>query len=109
MIILYLKAATEQLLIDALLFARSVDSEGLGIWITSTHEYALDLIGDLYNDDTVYSDTIGIYGSYDIITPATKQAGYHANLKCNERIKALVPVNIIIVPPPSRIQRVWAS
>jgi len=92
---LYLKTATEQELIDALPFARGVDENGVDIWVTATHDYALDIIGDVYNKDGVY-DANG-----EVITPPTKVAGFHANLRCNDIVAMLVPQSTIIIPPPN--------
>ena len=98
---LYLKASSEQALIEALPFARGVSQVGESYWISATHEYALDIVGDLYNNDSILNGVI-------IVTPATKISGFHANITCNDRIMALIPVEIIIMPPPGRIQRMWA-
>lgn len=92
---LYLKAATEQDLINALPFARKDDQ-----WLEATSEFALDIIGDIYNDDAVFKGR-------ECITPATKIPGFHANLiLINEDL--VVPEEIIITPSPSKLQRVWA-
>lgn len=89
---LHLKAANEAALIEALPFARYEDS-----WITATHEFSLDIIGDLY--------TPGIYEGEVCIMPAVKLEGFHANLiLINEDL--FVPEEIII--NPSNPQRVWA-
>ena len=50
---LYLRAANEQELIDALGFARGVNLNDEPMWIEATNDYALDIIGELYNDDAV--------------------------------------------------------
>lgn len=99
--VLYLRADSEVALIAALAFARMADTNGQGGWCTATAEYALDIIGVIYNDDAVYVNSA-------LVTPATSKSGFHANLKCNDRILALVPVSVIIVPPPGRILREWA-
>lgn len=99
--VLYLKANNEQALIDALPFARGLDLLGNPYWIPATHEFSLDIIGTLYNNDAVFNGVA-------LITPPTEISGFHANIKCNDRILALIPVNIIIIPPPQRIQREWA-
>ena len=87
MIDLFLRTVTEQELIDALPFARG--EEG---WLKSTHDYALDVIGDLYNKDGVYNED-----GY-VVTPPTKIAGFHANIRCTEEIANIIPGSIKIVP-----------
>lgn len=108
--VLYLRADSEAALITALAFARMTGANGQGGWLTATAEYALDIIGDIYNDDGVYdtSSFLGFFPSRICVTPPTKKAGFHANLKCNDRILALVPVGVIIVPPPGHVVREWA-
>ncbi len=99
--VLYLKSITENALTEALSFARGIDLEDSPFWREATHEYSLDIIGNLYNDDAVWDGV-------NLITPATKIPGFHANIICNDRILALIPTDIIIIPPPNRIQRMWA-
>lgn len=105
---LYLKAATEQALIDALPFARGIDLQGDPYWLSATNEFSLDIIGDLYNDDAVYSEELDERGRHVCISAPTKIPGFHANLRCNDRIRALIPEGVIIMPPPGRVQRQWA-
>jgi len=95
MIDLYLKALTEQALITALPFARKDNK-----WMEADHDYAIDIIGDLYNDDAIYSGE-------NVITPATKIVGFHANLRCTQALANLVPLNVIVTPPPTTLVRVW--
>ena len=99
---LYLRTTDEQELIDSLSFARGVDEDDDGIWITGSHNYSLDIIGNLYNDDGVF-DSNG-----EVITPATKLSGFHANLCCTEAIADLVPAAIQVTPKPNKLKRVWA-
>lgn len=95
MIDLYLKATDEQDLIDQLSFARSGDE-----WIQATHNFALDVIGVMPNNDGVYDE------SGEVITPATIAPGYHANIRCADDFLVNIPVNLIIDPvTPNRI---WA-
>ena len=92
MIDLYLKASSEQDLIEQLFFART-DGE----WIHATHEYTLDIIGIIYHNDATY-DANG-----EILTPATLIDGYHANIRCNADFVANIPQSLIINPlTPSR-------
>lgn len=99
--VLYLKAASEAALKTALSFARFTDIEGQESWLLATAEYSLDVIGDIYNEDAVYDNRT-------LVKAATKKVGFHANIICNERILALIPQSIIIIPPPGRIIREWA-
>ena len=80
-------------------FARMVDSGGNQCWIQATHEFSLDTIGALYNNDAIWSGG-------NLITPATQIVGFHANIVCNDRIKDLIDASIIITP--NHIQREWA-
>lgn len=98
---LYLKAITEDVLIDAIMFARGIYMDSSPFWRKATHEFALDIIGTLYNKDAVWEGT-------KLVTPPTKMPGFHANIICNDRIKDLIDVNIIITPTPARILREWA-
>jgi len=98
---LYLKATDEAELIDEIPFLRGVDDNDDPVWITSSHDYALDIIGTLYNDDALYD------GEGVLITPATPIDAFHANLRCTDEISLLVPIEIQVVPPPSRMQRLW--
>lgn len=97
MIDLYLRTVSEQELIDGLSFAHNNDG-----WILSSHDYALDIIGDLYNDDAIFDE------DGNITTPATKKTGFHANLRCTQAIADLVSENIQVIPPPISIRRIWA-
>ena len=91
MIELCLKAEDDASLIEALSFARSKDEDDNDIWITDTHSYSLVIIGTLYNKDEVYSEETG-----EIATPPTTIDGYHADIRCNQEISSLIPLNIVI-------------
>ena len=94
MLDIYLKAGTEQELATALSFARVKDEQGNDIWMPCTKEYALDLVGALYNDDAVLGED-GI-----VITPPTSVPGYHANLRLlDENLLSSIPESIIITEP----------
>lgn len=102
---LYLRSNNEQGLIDVLPFARTSEA----IWIQGTHEFALVILGDLYNDDAVYSTTeVNEAGEPAVITPKTKKIGFHANMKCTQEIADMIPNEIKITPPPAAIQVEWA-
>ena len=45
-----------------------------GVYIQYTHDYALDIVGILYNNDAVVDPDTG-----EIITPATPMEGWHVN------------------------------
>lgn len=105
---LYLKATDEAALIEALPFARGEDEQGNAIWIQTTHDYALDIVGDIYNDDAVFGEEVDETGALIAITPPTKVEGFHANLRSNDDIAALVPQSIIIEAPATPT-RIWSG
>lgn len=41
-----------------------------------THDYSMDIVGVIYNDDGVYDPDTG-----EVITPPTPMAGWHVNFK----------------------------
>ena len=84
MIDLYLKATTEQTLIDALPFARSGNN-----WIDATHDFALDIIGQLH-------------------VAANVSPIFHANIRCTAEIASLIPLSVI-VSAPLTAQRIWSN
>ena len=43
-------------------------------WLYYTHDWAIDDVGTIYNDDAVIDPETG-----EVITPATPMAGYHIN------------------------------
>lgn len=88
---IYLKTVDEAALIEALPFARLN-----GEWRCYTHDWALCLIGDLYNDDAVYELQGLVFKKLVCITPATKKDGFYANIKCTPEYEALIPAEIII-------------
>ena len=100
--ILYLRADTEQNLIDALPFARGVDFDSNPIWIRTTHDFTLDIIGALSNDDAT------VDGNGEVVTQPAQKPGFHANLLCTDAIAATIPNEIIVIPPPTNIKRKWA-
>ncbi|MHA6641354.1 hypothetical protein [Mesorhizobium sp. A623] len=92
---LYLRADTEADLAAALPFAHQNDE-----WITSTHDYALDLIGPVVATDGTYDEN-----GKELTAPII-DARFHANLRCTAEFAALVPEGIQISPDsPSRV---WA-
>ena len=95
---LSLRATNEQEMIDALPFTRGVDEDGTAIWITSNHEYELNVIGGLYTDAVV--DING-----DIVTPSVKLDGYHANIQCSQELADTIPQNVVIHPQKPKV--VW--
>ena len=103
MIDLYLRTDTEQELIDALPFARVLNEGGQYTWNLTSHDFALDVIGDIYYEDGVYDE----FG--DVITPRTQAVGFHANIRCTQSIADLIPISIRVIPPPSDIRRRWAG
>lgn len=52
------------------------DPEGNTRLIRDTHEYSLDPVGVIYNDDAVINFETG-----EVLTPATPKDGWHVNLK----------------------------
>ena len=85
---LFLRAGSEQLLIDALPFARLMDDEGTEEWIYGGCDFVLDIIGVLHD--------------------SSHGADFHANIRLlNEDIEASIPPEIII-PAPNNPRRRWA-
>lgn len=95
---LFLKSDSEADMIEALPFARTDDD-----WVVATHEYALDIIGTIYNDNAVF-DADG-----EVITPATAKDGFHANLRCTPEIAATVDPAVILDPAPVTPVREFAQ
>ena len=102
MIDLYLKATVLIAMRNAIPFAVGLDDSGKKVWLVATHDYSLDIIGALYNDDGVYDD------EGNVIAEPTLLNGFHANIRCTQEIADLIPSKIIITPPPSKLKRVWA-
>ncbi len=103
---LYLKTVTEDEMITTLSFAR-VSFEGKDSWIQANDEFALSVIGNLYND-AVYGDELSSRGLPVCVTPPTKIDGFHANIICNDRIKDLIDATIII-DKPRNPKRKWSG
>jgi len=98
---LYIKVANEGDLINALTFARVMDENKQEIWLTSSHDYALDIIGTIYNDDAVFADD-----GVTLVTPATPKDGFHANLRLlNDSLESKIPPEIIIPKPNNPVRR----
>lgn len=75
MITIYLKAPTEQDLIEALPSFRENDE-----WVSCSHQHYLDVIGTLYDDN------------------GTLKEGFHANLKCTQEIADSISNEVKIEP-----------
>lgn len=94
---LYLRAESEEALIKALSFARYEYG-----WIEASHEFSLDIIGILDEDTTgwpVNKDGV-------LLSPVKHLPGFHANIKCTDKIVAMIPVSIVI-PTPDKPRRKW--
>ena len=50
-------------------------------WSYYTHDWAVDDVGVIYNDDGLYDPDTG-----DVITPPTPMAGWHVNFKSDKDI-----------------------
>jgi hypothetical protein len=50
-------------------------------WFYYTHDWAVDDVGVIYNDDGVYDPDTG-----DVITPPTPMDGWHVNFKSDKDI-----------------------
>jgi hypothetical protein len=98
---LSLMAATEAALIAALPFLRGTDADGTAIWITGSHEHALDLIGPITTTPGTY-DADG-----KVITPPVVNNSFHANLRASDDIISQIPESVIIATP-SYPKRVWS-
>ena len=55
--------------------------EGEEQWSYYTHDWAVDDVGVIYNDDGVYDPDTG-----DVITPLTPMDGWHVNFKSDKDI-----------------------
>ena len=55
--------------------------EGEEQWSYYTHEWAVDDVGVIYNDDGVYNPDTG-----EVITPPTPMDGWHVNFKSDKDI-----------------------
>jgi len=97
LITLSLRTTNEQDMIDALPFARGVDEDGTAMWKISSHEYNLNIIGDLYGDATVLDGVVTV--------EPVKLFGYHANIKCTQEIADLILESITVSPNNPKI--VW--
>jgi len=101
---IYLRASSEETLISKLSFARK-DNQ----WVLGTHNYFLNIIGTLYNDDEVYSEEDDSQGEKVCISPPTPKSGFHANLLIlNDDFDPQIPEEIILITPPNKILRVLA-
>lgn len=74
--------------------------EGEEQWAYYTHEWAVDEIGVIYNDDGVYDPDTG-----DVITPPTPIPGWHVNFKA----ESLPPDLAAYVVTPASPSRVFAG
>jgi len=102
MIDMYLRTDTEAGMARALPFARGVDENGSGVWITATHDYSLGLIGPVVTTPGTY-DAEGNEISAPVI-----DLRFHANLRCKPEIAEMVPGTIVIVPAPKTPAVRWA-
>lgn len=100
MIKAYLKTKDEAELIKSLSFARVTSEDGEG-WLRNTHDYSLDIVGTIYNDDAV-TDAAG-----EIVTPATSMSGFHANIICSPEVISKIPSELFI-PAPKHPKRTWS-
>lgn len=91
-----LKVLNEQELIDILPFARITDQDDNVFWRTDTHDYSLDIIGEMYADDAVYSE------DGEVITPPTKIEGYFANIVATKDIINTIPEQYFVYPQNRR-------
>lgn len=103
MLDLYLRAATEAELIAALPWAVNTD----GHLVTTSHAYALDLIGSVVITPAVYDTSGGPDVAPILVTPAVVDERCHANLRLlDESLADQVPEAVrIVVNSPSRV---WA-
>lgn len=72
-------------------------------WSYYTHDWAVDDVGVIYNDDGVYDQDTG-----DVITPCTVVDGWHINIASDLPVpSSLVPY--ILDPAPTTPYRVFAG
>lgn len=101
---IYLRAADEQALKDALPFAVHQadvpDGPSAGDWKTSEAGlYALDPIGPIVTEDAVMDED-----GETVITPAVIDEGFHANLRLVRTYNPDIPAGVIINPStPNRM------
>jgi len=89
--------------LDALPAFRGVNEEGEAVWVDATHDYSLDVIGGMMNDDAVLDDDGMI-----VVTEATPMPGYHANIRLmNDDFLSNIPESITIPTPANPLRR-WA-
>jgi hypothetical protein len=97
---LYLRTDTEAEMIEALPWARGTDRDGNGVWITSSHDYALDVIGPLCLTPATYD------ADYKPLTPPVMDGRFHVNLRYRGPLGAKIPSSIRI-PAPETPKRGW--
>lgn len=100
MIDLYLRAADEAAMIEALPFLRGQDDDGNPAWITSSQTWALDVIGPLEVTPGIYDEE-----GAQLVAPVV-DGRFHANLRCAPEIAAQVPEEVRTEPSSPR--RMWA-
>lgn len=91
---LYLKFADEAEAIAVLAGYRGTDEAGKAIWLTGSHEHALDLVG------TIYKPTGEIVDEVPVMAPL---AGFHVNLLLVGDVPAALEAYRIVPATPSRV------
>ena len=68
--------ATFQAAAETAGFYTAPTDEEPGGYSCYTHDYSMDIVGVIYNDDGVYNEETG-----EVITPPTPMDGWHVNFK----------------------------
>lgn len=92
MIDLHLRADSADALASECPFMQGVDQAGLPFWRSNGDGWALDIIGPVVTVAGVYDDE-----GKQLAAPEWDNR-FHANLRCDETIAALIPEHLIVVP-----------
>ena len=63
----------------------------------------IDIIGDIWNDDGVYSDPDPETGEIEVITPPTKMEGYHVNIILEGALPEALQEFVVTPSSPYRV------
>jgi len=63
----------------------------------------IDIIGDIWNGDGVYSDPDPETGELEVITPPTKMEGYHINIILEGALPEALQEFVVIPNTPHRV------
>ena len=63
----------------------------------------IDIIGDIWNDDGVYSEPDPETGEIEVITPPTKMEGYHVNIILEGALPEALQEFVVTPSSPYRV------